>query len=125
MPDAWENTIVSADPDDDLNTIEDVTPDGDPDADGATNLSEYIARTDPLDANSVFRATCEVGQAGTTVIRWPSVAGRFYRVYATERMGLAWSPVGQTQAGSRERMSFVDSTLDGTVRQRYYVVRVE
>jgi hypothetical protein len=125
LPDAWENTIVSADPDDDLNTIEDVTPDGDPDADGATNLNEYIARTDPLNANSVFRATCSVGEAGEIIVRWSSVAGRFYRVYTAERMGQPWSPVGQAQAGNGERMSFVDNTLDGNARQRYYVVRVE
>ncbi len=41
LPDAWEQAFGVSDPN------------GDPDGDGATNLQEYLAGTDPLDATSV------------------------------------------------------------------------
>lgn len=54
----------------------------DPDGDGATNLHEYIAGTNPVDRLSVLRihaVTMDV-ENGTVTVTWPSVEGRFYRV---------------------------------------------
>jgi len=47
MPDNWEQQIIDADPNDDIETIEDVLPDDDYDEDEDSNLTEYENDTDP------------------------------------------------------------------------------
>ncbi|MBT4820624.1 MAG: CAP domain-containing protein [Lentisphaerae bacterium] len=47
LPDDWEQTIVDADPADDIDSILDVTNGGDLDQDGKTNYEEYQGGTDP------------------------------------------------------------------------------
>lgn len=49
LPDEWEEQIIDDDPDDDIETIEDVKPNDDYDEDGFTNKEEYEADTDPTD----------------------------------------------------------------------------
>lgn len=77
IPDAWEtqyfggptNCVASADSDDD----------------GANNLSEYLAGTDPTDAASVLcLAAVSVPAAadGRVILEWPSAAQRIYAVDA-------------------------------------------
>jgi hypothetical protein len=125
LPDAWENAIVAADPDDQIKSIADIAPDGDLDGDSSPNLTEYIARTDPLDANSVLRATCSAGEAGEIIIRWPSVAGRYYQLYKCDRMGGEWQPLGSPLAGSGDTLSITDHTVTAATEQRYYKIVVE
>jgi hypothetical protein len=47
LPDTLEQKICDADPDDDLNTVDDVKPEGDFDGDGESNWTEYSNNTDP------------------------------------------------------------------------------
>ena len=49
LPDAWEQQIIDADPNDAIETIDDVRPGDDFDGDGWSNLTEYLAGTDPTD----------------------------------------------------------------------------
>lgn len=57
----------------------------DPDQDGANNLQEFAAGTNPKDRESVFRGEIAVVLATQeTVIKWPAVSGRNYRVDYTE-----------------------------------------
>ena len=51
------------------------------DRDGATDWQEYVAGTDPADANSVFKMV-GLQQPGNseTVLRWTSVAGKSYAI---------------------------------------------
>ena len=52
----------------------------DPDGDGAANLAESLAGTDPFSAASVLAATPETDAAGNLRLRWPGVAGKRYRI---------------------------------------------
>jgi hypothetical protein len=53
----------------------------DADGDGMTNLQEYAAGTDPLDATSVFKTTITLVVATNgAVLDWPAAPGRAYRV---------------------------------------------
>lgn len=53
---------------------------GDLDGDGATNLAEFIAGTDPSDSRDVFVITDLDVQSDTLRVTWPSVADRVYEV---------------------------------------------
>ena len=61
---------------------DDYDPDGDPDGDGMTNAQEYVAGTNPNDADSVFRALITV-EAGQVKIHWEPDLGEA-RVYTIE-----------------------------------------
>lgn len=52
----------------------------DPDGDGFSNHDEYIAGTEPLDANSQFYMGGGIGD-GEVILDWSSVSGRVYDVY--------------------------------------------
>lgn len=52
LPDSFEQLIIDADPDDAIETIEDVLPGDDFDSDFASNLSEYDNRTNPVNSDS-------------------------------------------------------------------------
>jgi hypothetical protein len=64
-------------------------PAGDPDRDGADNLSEYVAGTDPTDPQSFFLClpipAAPFPLAGN-VLRWPSAAGRLYAIHAATNL---------------------------------------
>jgi hypothetical protein len=73
MPDTWEGGFESLDPKSD-------DAEEDPDEDGQDNYSEYVAETDPTNAESVFAAVDLALEAGRYSISWSSVPGKIYRV---------------------------------------------
>ena len=52
LPDSWEQQIIDADSGDDINSIEDVNPGDDFDADGLTNAGEYDRGTNPTEPDT-------------------------------------------------------------------------
>lgn len=129
LPDEWEirhwTNLVSA------------LPDGDSDGDGASDLSEYRANTDPRDNNSVLRfLPFEIG-AEALALRWASVGGTRYRVEWTDNLESGvFQPASRPVAeeidsaayGEASTMSFLDDFLAGTATNgawmRIYRVRV-
>jgi hypothetical protein len=66
----------------------------DADGDGATNLQESKADTDPNDAASVLRLRSSRGQTQDFVIRWPTIADKRYVVERAPTLyGPVWTPV--------------------------------
>lgn len=87
LPDAWELEIVGADPNDDLRTIQDVSPDDDFDDDGSANAAEYVAGTDPTDRASRFVVLLPPPMAGgVPAIQWSSVAGKTYTIHKSTNL---------------------------------------
>lgn len=85
LPDAWKNLHGLA-------TATNVA-DLDPDGDGLTNRQEFMAGTDPASAASTFAATTTPSGDGTHLeLRWPSVAGRLYRVSTSTDLQ-SWTPL--------------------------------
>jgi hypothetical protein len=72
LPDAWEIEYFGS-----INDPR-ATPNADPDGDGFSNLQEYLAGTDPLDAASFLRIdSVQVGPGGVA-LQFTAVAGRTY-----------------------------------------------
>jgi poly(3-hydroxybutyrate) depolymerase len=66
----------------------------DPDHDGAGNLDEYRAGTDPQDDDSVFKGEPGPGsQSDKFILRWSSVTGKTYSVLSATNPGSAFISV--------------------------------
>ncbi len=70
----------------------------DPDGDGATNLQEYLARTDHLNANSYLKLDGIVA-SGNVTLSFQAVAGRTYSVlYTSSLTGPTWTKLADMPA---------------------------
>lgn len=86
MPDVWEE-LHELDPED----AADAGLDGD--LDGATNLEEFIAGTDPGDPESVFRLTFTVATDQNGRVEFAAQTGRSYRLETRElASNSGWEP---------------------------------
>ena len=65
----------------------------DADGDGASNLQEYLAGTDPTNPNSVFRLSAAAPVNNTISLKWPAVTGKSYQIqYNTNLDDPVWLP---------------------------------
>ena len=79
-----------------------VRPEDDPDSDGASNVEEFAALTDPRNPADVLRTEITRTGAGLTV-RWRSVAGQHYQLFQTSDLNAGvWTPAGARAAGTGE-----------------------
>ena len=73
LPDWWEQQFFGQ--------LTGTDPNADPDHDGASNLAEFLAGTDPTNFNSALRLTAlRTADTNGIVLEWPSVMGRYYRL---------------------------------------------
>ncbi|MGI5868617.1 MAG: choice-of-anchor A family protein [Kiritimatiellia bacterium] len=67
--------------------------DDDPDGDGLANFEEFLAGTDPLEANSVLKILGIRPVANGIEIRWASVSGKVYAIEHCRTLDAPWLPV--------------------------------
>jgi hypothetical protein len=141
---AWSGTVthtngnvrvVSATDDQDANGLPDwweewyfgsptgADPAADADGDGMTNAAEFMAGTDPLDANSRLAVTAMSAGPGGFSMTFPTVVGKVYAVEYSESLA-AWSVLTSGIAGTGGDIQFNDSSTSGAA-QRFYRVQVE
>ena len=89
LPIAWELTYFGQ---------TNIDANADPDHDGASNMQEYLAGTNPLDTADNLRVTSFgfLPGGGTAAITWSSVPTRLYRVLSTEAIdaSASWADAG-------------------------------
>jgi hypothetical protein len=123
LPDAWEQQIIDADPNDDIRTIAEVLPQADFDRDGLTNYEEYLAGTSPLDPASVFAVACTADPVtGQVAVRWHSVPGKYYTLYRALDQLAGFEPIVRRLPATPPLNQFND-TLTSTMA--FYLVVVE
>ena len=78
-----------------------VDPNADPDHDGASNYAEYIAGTNPNDANSVFKfSKAQFLGGGITQLQWPSATDRFYTVMQANGLNAGFTAIATNLAAT-------------------------
>jgi autotransporter-associated beta strand protein len=97
----------------------------DPDADGMTNASEYMAGTDPQNPASALRVTAIATNANDVAMSFPSVAGKTYRLERSETLqNGSWLPVQENIAGTGGVLQVVDPGGMAEAKRFYRLVIV-
>ena len=92
------------------------------DHDGFLNWNEFIAGTEPTNANSVWESAVANQTGNNYVIRWPSVAGRYYKVNrSTNFMTTAFTPITSALAANVPENVYTDSPPTSVARYYYRV----
>jgi hypothetical protein len=118
LADAWEQLHfgnLEADPNDD------------PDGDGMDNLAEFLAGTDPLDAQSRFEVVEVTEVPGGVSVRWSSQPERSYRVRRSSTLLAAPAEYEVAQAGlvaTPPMNEFIDTTV-GAGAEFFYLIEIE
>jgi hypothetical protein len=113
LPDAWETQF--------LGTLT-YGPNDDPDHDGLSNYQEYIAGTDPSNANSVLRVTEINATSGQVNLTWNSVAGKTYTIYSANQIDGPYTPVLTMPSAGDGQTS---TNLTGSASSQFYRVGVQ
>lgn len=101
----------------------------DPDGDGYSNLAEYQAGTNPVDASSkpgidLKLTNSHVGNRTEFSFSWPTVSGQNYTVeYATSLVSTNWTVISSNLIGDGSLKSFNDG--NATNETRFYRVRIQ
>ena len=116
LPDSWEIAHGL-----DINDALDA--DLDLDSDGMTNLQEYLAGTDPNDADSCLRITSLQAILDGVLLEFNAMSNRSYRVEFLNA-GTNWAPLADVVAAPTNRTIRVPDTTS-IDRSRLYRVKVQ
>jgi hypothetical protein len=108
LPDDWQSTfwgLVGPWP----------APNVDSDGDGASNASEFLAGTDPSNAQSVLKTWITRGAQGAR-LNWNTQSGFIYQVQTSEDFGASWTNLG----AARLAAGASDAILIGSGRAGFY-----
>jgi hypothetical protein len=98
-------------------------PNADDDSDGASNLSEYIAGTDPQTNASVLAVASLLPDASNLVFSWPSATGRVYSIWmATNAISSYTQHVGSLAATAPTNT--YTNTAPSSAGTYYYGIKV-
>ena len=118
LPDWWEQA--------NFGHLTGSDPLADPDHDRLSNLAEWWAGTDPNSAASGLRLTVEpAGATNGVTLRWPSVAGRSYRVERATNLLAGFTVAVRTNLAATPPLNILTDPAPVSGNARYYRVGVE
>lgn len=97
------------------------TANNDNDGDGATNLQEALAGTNPNSAASRFTAASENAPAGAVKVTWAGITGKRYQPQVTADLA-TWTDLGAPQIGAGATLEFTDAAP--LPAKKFYRIRV-
>ena len=93
----------------------------DADGDGQTNYQEFLAGTDPTNAQDVLRLQSALANANTVQLTFASAPGRNYRIeYKNNLSSLGWTAL-RDLTGTGSLLSLQDSLPAGTLLRFYHL----
>jgi len=96
---------------------------GDADNDGATDYEEFRAGTNPTNAASLFALTSLTAPAGSAaILRWNSIAGRYYRVETTGTLPANWTNISGNLPANPPVNSFTNPSTGDRRRMFFRVI---
>jgi hypothetical protein len=136
LPDAWERALIQM-LGGDLD-LEDIRPEDDSDADGLSNLNEYLAGTYAFDPADGFSLAILPTSADQPRLEFTAIRGRSYTIQASADMN-EWTPVAfhlpadPASAAGREHLTATETRLiraqvgppaDGEPAWRFFKLQV-
>ena len=117
MDDDWEMAYFNT-------TARDGT--GDFDSDGVSDKAEFLAGTDPTNANSVFRVlTLQQSGGGARLLLWSGNPARSYRVEFKDDLGaVGWTALSGTISWNGSTASILDPSASSATNRYYRVLRL-
>jgi hypothetical protein len=107
-------------------TSPNANPNADPDHDGVPNWAEYLAGTNPVDAQSCLRLNLSSSGplASSLALQWLSAPGKLYRLETTSSLaGNAWTVLAENLPGDGSVQKFVPTNL--TSAARFYRIQLQ
>src|ERR1051325_11729804 len=118
LPDWWEQTYFGQ--------LTGVNPSADADHDGTSNLTEWLAGTVPTNAASCLRLVApKMTITNTPLIRWPSVAGKTYRLERATNLLTGFNSLVRTNIAATPPTNSEVDTVILTGKARFYRIRLE
>ncbi|MGA2240861.1 MAG: S8 family serine peptidase [Verrucomicrobiota bacterium] len=101
-------------------------PNADADHDGMSNLAEWLAGTNPTNASSYLRLMARPsGNTNAFVVRWPSVAGKYYRLERATNLLTGFNSTVRTNIAATAPTNTETDTAVLPGNARFYRVGVE
>jgi hypothetical protein len=118
LPDWWEQQFFGH--------LTGTDPNADPDHDGASNLAEFLAGTDPTNINSALRLTA-LRAAGTNgvALEWPAVSGRYYRLLRATNLLTGFNSLVRTNIAATPPFNTVTDVAPASAGSRFYRLELE
>jgi hypothetical protein len=94
------------------------------DGDGMSNLEEYLAGTNPIDAQSVLRIEMFEWNANSVLLRFTAISNKSYTIQSRQSIGSSnWNRVVDVLAAPTNRTLTLTEPADLTLQpQRFYRV---
>jgi subtilisin family serine protease len=118
LPDWWEQQFFGH--------LTGTDPNADPDHDGASNLAEYLAGTDPASFDSALRLTAlRAADTNGVVLEWQSVAGRYYRLLCATNLLNGFDSLVRTNLAATPPLNTATDPALPSAGPRYYRLQLE
>ncbi len=115
MPNFWETEQQ-------LNSGDAADAARDDDGDGFSNAQEFLAGTDPHNAESRPGISQFYADAGGFHIQFPTVLDRFYNVQFTDDLTDLWQPLQSDISGTGGVLDVIDASATAPLTKRFYRV---